>query len=89
MLAEKFEGANPLQLRRRGIHAIVLCGIATNFGVESTARFAYEYGYSQIFAEDAMSAMTTEDHEFAVTRILPRLGLVRSTQLILDSIHQA
>ena len=37
-----------LQLRRRGITTIVLCGIATNIGVESTARFAFEYGYNQI-----------------------------------------
>jgi nicotinamidase-related amidase len=78
-----------LQLRRRGMNAIVLCGIATNFGVESTARFAYEYGYNQIFAEDAMSSMAKEDHEFAVKKIFPRLGLVRSTQEILDSIMQA
>lgn len=34
-----------LQLRRRGIDTIILCGIATNIGVESTARFAFEYGY--------------------------------------------
>ena len=75
-----------LQLRRRGMTTIVLCGIATNFGVESTARFAYEYGYHQIFAEDAMSAMAKEDHEFAVNKILPRLGLVRSTHDILDAL---
>lgn len=37
-----------LQLRRRGVDTIVLCGIATDFGVESTARFAYEYGFQQI-----------------------------------------
>jgi nicotinamidase-related amidase len=49
-----------LQLRRRGMATIVMCGIATNIGVESTARFAYEYGYNQIFAEDAMSALSLE-----------------------------
>ena len=42
-----------LQLKRRKIGTIVLCGIATNIGVESTARFAYEFGFNQIFAEDA------------------------------------
>jgi len=31
-----------LQLRRRGIRTLVYGGIATNFGVESTARDAYE-----------------------------------------------
>ena len=47
-----------LQLRRRGVTTIVLGGIATNFGVESTARSANEFGYSQIFAEDAMTSLS-------------------------------
>ena len=55
-----------LQLRRRGMKTIVLCGIATNYGVESTARFAYEYGYQQIFAEDAMSGMSEEAHRASI-----------------------
>jgi nicotinamidase-related amidase len=75
-----------LQLRRRGITTIVLCGIATHIGVESTARFAYEYGYNQIFAEDAMSAMSAEEHAFTVTKIFPRMGLVRKTKEILENI---
>jgi len=75
-----------LQLRRRGITTIILCGISTNIGVESTARFAYEYGYQQIFAEDAMSAMTEEEHNFTVTKTFPRLGLVRKTADILQSL---
>lgn len=75
-----------LQLRRRRIRTIILCGIATNIGVESTARFAYEYGYQQIFAEDAMASMTAEDHTFTVARTLPRIGLVRNTNEILAAI---
>ena len=49
-----------LQLRRRGIRTIVIGGIATNFGVESTARDAFERGYEQVFAEDAMSSVSAE-----------------------------
>ena len=75
-----------LQLRRRGITTIVLCGIATNIGVESTARFAFEYGYNQIFAEDAMAAMSAEEHTLTVARIFPRIGLVRKTGEILDKL---
>ena len=71
-----------LELRRRGITTIVLCGISTNIGVESTARFAYEYGYNQIFVEDAMSAMSTEEHQSTVSKIFPRIGLVRKTEEI-------
>jgi nicotinamidase-related amidase len=72
-----------LEFRRRGIATMVLCGISTNIGVESTARFAYEYGYHQIFAEDAMSAQSTEEHRLTVTKIFPRIGLVKKTQEIL------
>jgi nicotinamidase-related amidase len=48
---------------------IVLCGIATDFGVESTARFAYEYGLHEIFAEDAMASRSDEQHNAAVNFI--------------------
>ncbi len=72
-----------LQLRRRGIRTIVLCGISTNIGVESTARFAYEYGYDQIFVEDASSARSEEEHLHAMKGIFTHLGRVRSTKDIL------
>ena len=72
-----------LELRRRGITTIVLCGILTNIGVESTARFAYEYGYHQVFAEDAMAAVSAEEHAFPITKIFPRIGLVRKIEEIL------
>ena len=75
-----------LELRRRGITTLVLSGIATNIGVESTARFAYEYGYHQIFAEDAMAAMSADEHLFTVTKTFPRIGLVRKTEEILHAL---
>jgi Isochorismatase family len=55
-----------LQLRRRGVAKIVLGGIATNFGVESTARAAYELGYGQVFVEDAMTSLSEETHWFSI-----------------------
>lgn len=72
-----------LQLRRRKIETIILCGIATNYGVESTARFAYEYGYQQVFAEDAMSSMSEEAHRAAINFVFKRMGRVRKTEEIL------
>jgi len=75
-----------LQLRRRGIRTLVYGGIATNFGVESTARDAYERGFEQVFVEDAMSGLTAEAHQFAVTTIFPRMGRVRSTDEVLAAI---
>jgi nicotinamidase-related amidase len=75
-----------LQLRRRGLTTIVICGIATEFGVESTARDAYEHGYEMIFAEDAMTGLSAESHSNAVERIFPRLGRVRSTDEIIAAL---
>jgi nicotinamidase-related amidase len=75
-----------LQLRRRGIRTLVYGGIATNFGVESTARDAYERGFEQLFVEDAMSGLTEGAHTFAITTIFPRIGRVRSTADVLAAI---
>jgi len=72
-----------LQLRRRGITTIVLAGIATNIGVESTARAALEHGYQLILVEDAMASRSEELHAFAIAKIFPMLGLVRSTEEVL------
>src|ERR1700733_13773759 len=61
-----------VQLRRRGIKSIVLGGIATNFGVESTAEQAWERGYEVVIAKDATSSRTAEMYNFSIKSILPR-----------------
>ena len=63
-----------LRLRRGGLDTIVLAGIATTYGVESTARFAYEYGYPQIFAEDAMSDPSRQAHNGSIEFVLKSEG---------------
>lgn len=75
-----------VQLRRRGVRTVVLCGVATNFGVEGTARVAYELGYQQVFAEDAMTASSEEEHRSSLN-ILRRLGRVRSTEEIVRALQ--
>jgi nicotinamidase-related amidase len=75
-----------LQLRRLGLTTIILCGIATEFGVESTARDAYERGYEVVFAEDGMTGRTAESHANAITRIFPRIGWVRRTEEIVAAL---
>jgi len=77
-----------LQLRRRGLTSIVLCGIATEIGVESTARFAYEYGYELAFASDAMGGMSPEGHANSIERIFPRMGRVRTTEQIIAALQR-
>lgn len=74
------------QLRRRGITTLVLAGIATNFGIESTARAATDLGYAVVFAEDAMSSLRADLHEFSIKNIFPFMGKVRSTADLLSSL---
>jgi nicotinamidase-related amidase len=72
-----------LELRRRCVTQIALCGIATSIGVESTARDAYERGYNVSLAVDAMTDMSVEAHENSLTRIFPRLGETGTTDALL------
>jgi len=75
-----------LQLRRRGIDTIVLGGVSTNIGVDTTAREAYQHGYHQIFVEDAMTALTKEEHDYVCKYIFPRIGKIRTTKEIVSSL---
>ncbi len=82
-----FYGTNLEQaLDRKGIETIIMAGIATNMGVESTARAAYDAGYALVFAEDAMTTMSAEWHEFAIKNLFPRMGRVRSTAEIIQAL---
>jgi len=74
-------------LRRRHIKTLILGGIVTNFGVESTARAAYDRGYALVFAEDAMSGITAEAHEFACKNTFRVMGKVRTTAELIDALQ--
>ncbi|WP_329129344.1 isochorismatase family protein [Streptomyces sp. NBC_01476] len=63
-------------LHERGVRTLVLAGVATNLGVESTARAAADLGYHLVFATDAMSGLTAAEHESSVTLDFPRFGTV-------------
>jgi nicotinamidase-related amidase len=71
------------QLRRRGIKTILLGGIATNLGVESTARQAHEAGYEVVLVEDVTTSLSADMHAFAVDAIFPMLSRV----LQMDEMH--
>ncbi|MDB5692547.1 MAG: yecD [Alphaproteobacteria bacterium] len=71
-----------LQLRRRGISTLVLAGIATNFGVESTARHAWELGYDLVIAEDATTSRAADLHDFAIANILPQIARIRRSDAL-------
>jgi nicotinamidase-related amidase len=75
-----------MQLRRRNIQTIVLTGVATGTGVDTTAREAYQHGYQQFFVEDAMAALSEEEHTYTLKNIFSRIGRVRSTEQIIEAV---
>ncbi|MFI6448466.1 isochorismatase family protein [Kitasatospora sp. NPDC050543] len=67
------------RLRALGVDTLVLAGLITTMGVESTARAASDHGYELEFVADAMSGFAADEHDFTVERIFPRFGEVRTT----------
>ncbi len=62
------------ELRRARTSQIVITGVATSIGVESTARQAHELGFHVTLATDAMTDLSAEAHTNSIERIFPRLG---------------
>ncbi|WP_426439787.1 isochorismatase family protein [Bradyrhizobium genosp. P] len=71
-------------LRRRGVTQVVLTGIATSIGVESSARNAHDHGYHVALVVDAMTDMDPVAHQHSVERIFPRLGETTTTAEMLS-----
>lgn len=61
-------------LRRLDVTQLVLAGVATSLGVESTARQAYELDYNLAFVTDAMTDFRAESQANSLQRIFPMLG---------------
>jgi nicotinamidase-related amidase len=71
-------------LRDHGVTQVVIGGVATSVGVESTARQALEAGFHVTLAVDAMTDMNADAHHHSTTRIFPRLGETGTTQEIIE-----
>jgi nicotinamidase-related amidase len=77
-------------LKSQGVTQIVIAGISTSIGVESTARQAYENGFNVILSIDAMTDTNADAHINSITRVFPRLGETGMTLEIinmLDNTH--
>ena len=72
------------QLKARGVTQVVIAGVATATGVESTARQAYELGFNVTLAVDAMADRRPEAHDYSVRNVFPRLGETGTSQDIID-----
>lgn len=71
------------QLEALGVTQVVVTGVATRTGVESTARQAYEHGFNVTLAIDAMTDRSQEAHDYSVHKVFPRLGETGSTADVL------
>jgi nicotinamidase-related amidase len=76
-------------LKQAGVTQVVIAGISTSIGVESTARQAYESGFNVTLATDAMTDTNADAHENSITRIFPRLGETGTTDQIIALLGQA
>jgi len=74
------------QLKTRGVDTIVLTGISTNHGVESTARQGAGLGFAFVLVEDACAGLDAEEHRFAFEKIFPRLARIRATNEVIASL---
>ena len=71
-------------LKKLGVTQVVIAGVATSIGVESTARYAHEQGFNVTLAIDAMTDMNADAHANSITRIFPRLGETGTTREIIE-----
>jgi nicotinamidase-related amidase len=71
------------QLKARGVTQVVIAGVATGTGVESTARQAYEQGFNVTLAIDAMTDLRPEAHDYSIKNVFPRLGETGTSQDII------
>ena len=74
-------------LRCLGVSQVVLAGISTTSGVESTARSAYDHGYHVVLATDAMTDTDPDAHANSIERIFPKHGETATAIEILDKLR--
>lgn len=75
------------QLRAEGVTQLVLAGLATTFGIESTARAAYDLGYNVTVVADAVSDPRPAAHEHSLANVFPALAEVASSAEVLDALR--
>jgi nicotinamidase-related amidase len=76
-------------LRQSDITQVVVIGVATSAGVESTARHAHELGFNVALAIDAMTDLDPDAHHNSVARIFPKLGETGPTEQLIDLLDAA
>jgi len=74
------------QLHSRGVSTVVVVGVATTFGIESTVRSAYDLGYDVVVVTDAVTDMSRELHDDALSRRLPIMARLAAVDEIVEAL---
>jgi nicotinamidase-related amidase len=61
--------------------------VATSFGVEATARGAFDFGYNVVLVTDAMTDRDAESHRQSIEKIFPRIGETETTENVLKRLQ--
>ncbi len=75
-------------LRKRGVTQVFVTGVVTSFGVESTARSAYDYGYNVVIVVDAVTDRDADAHRHCVEKIFPRISETGTTDSVLKLLKE-
>jgi len=71
-------------LRARNIQSVLVCGVATNVCVETTARDAYMFDYYVTMIEDCSAAYDAKLHMATLENMRRHFGLVATSGEIID-----
>jgi nicotinamidase-related amidase len=74
-------------LEQAGVTTVVVVGLATPFGIESTARDAYDAGFTVVVPTDAIAAPDAAAHEWTINRVIPMLGTTTTVSQLLDDVR--
>ncbi|MBK3565217.1 isochorismatase family protein [Streptomyces sp. MBT62] len=75
------------ELRRHQVTQVVIAGISTSSGVESTARSAHDHGYHVTIPIDAITDVKPEAHSNSVLHVFPRMSETGTTEEVLSLLH--
>ena len=73
-------------LSSKEVNTLVLMGIATNWVVEGTARYAADADYRVIVLEDCCAGISVEAHDFSITNTLSAIGEVSTAEEFLANL---
>ncbi|MFF0816767.1 cysteine hydrolase [Rhodococcus sp. NPDC003318] len=74
------------RLRELGVETVVVTGVATTFGVESTVRSAYDLGFNVVVVSDAVTDMRAETHAHAFENVFPAVAQIATAEEVSDSL---